>query len=62
MALVIAFVRARPRALARDARTSSLEITAAGHAKLKRGAAPEPEQFQAQHREVEEAGIERMAR
>jgi len=35
-----------------------LEITAAGHAKLKRGAAPEPEQFQAQHREVEEAVIE----
>lgn len=35
-----------------------LEITAAGDAKLKRGAAPEPEQFQAQHREVEEAVIE----
>src|SRR5512133_2456982 len=35
-----------------------LEITAAGHAKLKRGAAPEPEQFQAQHREVDEAVIE----
>jgi hypothetical protein len=36
----------------------ALEITEAGRAKLRREAAPEPEQFQAQHREVGEAVLE----
>jgi hypothetical protein len=35
-----------------------LEITAAGHAKLRRSAAPAPEPFQAQHRETEETVLE----
>jgi Domain of unknown function (DUF6456) len=35
-----------------------LEITEMGRAKLRRAAAPAPEQFQAQHREIEDAVLE----